>query len=121
MFLRHRAHPGSLAVALGALVLIVAASTACRREVAAVGRAGGEKQVATRSVAVPVEGMICQICAGRVKSALKAVHGVADVEVSLEKRHAVIQYEDGRVTPDQLVRAIRDLGYRTGAPTSASR
>jgi len=121
MFLRHRAHPGSLAVALGALVLIVAASTACRREVAALAQADGERQVATRSVAVPVEGMICQICAGRVKSVLKAVDGVSDVEVSLEKRKAVIQFQDGKVTPDQLALAIRDLGYKTGTPIPASR
>ena len=121
MVSRHRTHPASLAVAFGALVLVVAASTACRREVAALAQAGGEKQVATRSVAVPVEGMICQICAGRVKSALKAVHGVADVEVNLETRNAVIQYEDGKVTPEQLAQAIRNLGYQTGAPTPASR
>jgi len=114
MLLRHR--PASLAVTLGASVLIVAASTACRREGAASAHAGGEKQVATRSVAVPVEGMICQICAGRVKSALKAVHGVSDVEVRLEKRNAVIQFEDGTVTPDQLMRAITELGYKAGRP-----
>jgi copper chaperone CopZ len=97
--------------------LIVAASTGCRREVAAVGRGGGEKQAATRGVAVPVDGMICQICAGRVKSALKAVHGVSDVEVSLERRNAVIRYEEAKLSPEQLTRTISELGYKVGVPT----
>lgn len=40
-----------------------------------------------------IEGMSCMHCAGRVESALKAVPGVADAKVNLEKKgsgdHAV--------------------------------
>jgi mercuric ion binding protein len=101
-----------------AVLLVTAASTGCRREAAASsGGASAAQSAATRTVAVPVDGMICQVCAGGVKSALKEVPGVQNVEVSLEKRSAVIRYEDGRVTFDQLTRAITDLGLKAGVPT----
>lgn len=106
----------SLSIALTALVLAVSASTGCRRDIAPSAQAGGETQIAGRAVAVPVDGMICQICAGRVKSALKAVHGVQDAEINLERRNAVIQYDDRIVSVDELTRTIADLGYKTGTP-----
>ncbi|MGQ0733774.1 MAG: heavy-metal-associated domain-containing protein, partial [Acidobacteriota bacterium] len=62
--------------------------------------------------------MICQICAGSVKSALKKVDGVQDAEISLEKRNAVIHYDERKVSVDQLTRAIQDAGFKPGAPTA---
>ncbi|ODS53758.1 MAG: hypothetical protein ABS36_12555 [Acidobacteria bacterium SCN 69-37] len=70
-----------------------------------------------RAVAVPVDGMICQVCAGNVKSALRRIQGVAHAEVSLEQRKVVIHYQDGKVSADQLTRAITELGYKAGVPT----
>jgi copper ion binding protein len=74
--------------------------------------------VAARTVTVPVEGMICQICAGRVKSTLKDIRGVDEVDVSLEKRHAVVRYDAETVTPDELARAIKKLGYKAAPRVS---
>ncbi|MBI3491755.1 MAG: heavy-metal-associated domain-containing protein [Acidobacteria bacterium] len=71
-----------------------------------------------RTVTVPVNGMICVVCAGRVKNALKAVHGVQDAEVNLEKRNATVQYENGKLNLDQLTRAINELGYKAGVPAA---
>jgi copper chaperone CopZ len=73
---------------------------------------------AMRTVTVPVEGMICVVCAGSVKRTLKAIDGVQDAEINLEKRNATIRYEDGAVSVDQLTRAINQLGYKAGAPIS---
>jgi copper chaperone CopZ len=69
-----------------------------------------------RTVTVPVDGMICVVCAGLVKTALKAVQGVQDAEVSLEKRNVRVRYENGTVNLDQLSRAINELGYKAGVP-----
>lgn len=99
-----------------AALLTLVGSIGCQRE-AESPRPANEKQIATRTVAVPVSGMICQICAGQVKAALKEVRGVRDVEISLENRNAVIRYVDGEVSMDQVTRAITELGYKTGAPT----
>lgn len=101
---------------VAALLLTLVASTGCQRE-AESPRLASDKQIATRTVAVPVNGMICQICAGQVKAALKEVRGVRDVEISLDNRNAVIRYADGEVSMDDVTRAITELGYKTGAPT----
>jgi copper chaperone CopZ len=67
-------------------------------------------------VVIPVEGMACVACAASVKRALKAIDGVAAVEVNLEKRSAQVTYMPAKVTPDRLVAAINKAGYRAGTP-----
>jgi len=105
---------------LAALAVAIAFVSACQHDATRSTQNTSPRSTVTQTVAVPVEGMICQICAGRVKSTLKAVHGVDDVEISLEKRNAVIRYDASTVKPDQLARAINELGYKTGPPTPAS-
>lgn len=104
---------------LAALVLVIASSAACKRNTTASAQTASEKRVAVRTVAVPVDGMICVVCAGRVKTALKAVYGVQEAEVNLEKHNATIRYENGTVSLDQLTRAINELGYKAGVPAPA--
>jgi copper chaperone CopZ len=101
---------------IAAVFAVLVMSTGCRRDVATSARHAPQAQVATRIVAVPVDGMICQVCAGTVKHALESVDGVENAEISLEKRNAVIRYDIGKVTLDQLTRVIKDAGYRPGAP-----
>jgi copper chaperone len=105
----------TVSVGLAILVSALSAVTACRRDTQ---QTASERAVATRTVSVPVDGMICQVCAGSVKNALKKVDGVQDAEISLEKRHAVIHYDDRKVSVEQLTRAIKDAGYKPGVPTA---
>ena len=72
-----------------------------------------------RTVTVPVNGMICMVCAGSVKNALKAVHGVQKAEVDLEKHNVTVRYENDKVSVDELTRAINQLGYKAGVPAPA--
>jgi copper chaperone CopZ len=51
-----------------------------------------------------------------VKRTLKAIDGVSEVEVNLERRSARVTYAPGRVAPEKLVAAINRLGYRAGTP-----
>jgi copper chaperone CopZ len=67
-------------------------------------------------VTIPVEGMVCLACTARVKSTLKAINGVTEVEVNLAGRVARVEYLEGKVSPEQLVAAINRLGYRAGPP-----
>jgi len=69
------------------------------------------------TVAIPIEGMTCASCAAQVKKALRALDGVADVEVSLEHRIARVRYAADKVKPEDLVGAINRLGYKAGPPT----
>jgi len=68
----------------------------------------------TRVVTIPIEGMVCLACTARVKSTLKAINGVAEVEVNLADHDARVEYVDGKVSPEELVSAINRLGYRAG-------
>ncbi len=105
---------------LAALVLTVAvSSTACQRDTTASAATAQPKRADRRTVTVPVSGMICMVCAGSVKNALKAVHGVQKAEVDLEKDNVTVQYENGKVSVDELTRAINQLGYKAGVPTPA--
>lgn len=111
----------SLGVVIGVASVIAAfaLSTGCRRETTAAAQAtAAGTRVTTRMVAVPVDGMICQVCAGSVKRALNKVDGVQEAEISLAQRHAVIRYDGRKVNADRLAQAIRDAGFKPGAPTA---
>ncbi len=59
---------------------------------------------------LPIEGMTCATCAGRVETALRKLPGVtADVNLAGEEAH--IDYDPARIAPDALARAIEDAGY----------
>ena len=72
-----------------------------------------------RTVSIPVEGMSCVSCAARVKRTLKAIDGVQQVEVSLERREAVVRFLPDKVSPERLKSAIDALGYKAGTPQVA--
>ena len=84
---------------------------------------GGPAQAASnaviKTVTIPIEGMSCSACAARVKRTLKAIDGVAEVEISLEHRNARVRYVEGKVSPERLVAAINQLGYKAGTPRAA--
>ncbi|HEY8580913.1 MAG TPA: heavy metal-associated domain-containing protein, partial [Beijerinckiaceae bacterium] len=59
---------------------------------------------------LPVEGMTCATCSGRVESALNALPGVR-AEVNLTAEEAYVDFDPARVAPPRLVQAIEDAGY----------
>ena len=67
-----------------------------------------------QTISIPVEGMSCVSCAARVKRALKGIDGVQHVEVSLERREAVVRFSTEKVTSERLGSAINALGYKAG-------
>jgi Cu+-exporting ATPase len=73
---------------------------------------------ATKAVSIPVEGMSCAACAARVKKTLKNMPGVQTVQLSLEHRNAEVTYLEGQQSPERLVAAINQLGYKAGKPTT---
>jgi len=74
------------------------------------------RSIAGESVLIPVEGMSCSVCAGRVRKTLKEIAGVSEVQVSLERHEAEIRYEPEKTSPQKLAKAIDDLGYKAGTP-----
>lgn len=59
-----------------------------------------------------IQGMTCNHCVMRVAKALKAVTGVADAKVDLQKGEAVVTYDDSKVKPENLSLAVVEAGYK---------
>jgi|FaiFalDrversion3_1042247.scaffolds.fasta_scaffold00122_1 copper ion binding protein len=61
---------------------------------------------------IQIEGMTCGGCAASVHQALATREGVKSVEVSLEKKQAIVTYDPAKVTPKQLADAINQTGFK---------
>ena len=67
---------------------------------------------------VPIEGMTCASCVGRVERAIRQVEGVADVSVNLASDRAEVRFEDGQGSPAAVSEAIFKAGYVPGSRTT---
>lgn len=66
---------------------------------------------ATQTVTLSVPGMTCSACPITVKKALSRVEGVGKIAVSLDKREAVVSYDDAKTNAQKLTKATEDAGY----------
>ncbi len=63
------------------------------------------------TMVLKVGGMSCGGCVKSVTGVLEALPGVVKAEVSLEKAEAVVSYESGQATREQMVQVIDDAGF----------
>jgi len=70
----------------------------------------------TKTVIIPIEGMVCASCTASVKRKLQSMDGVTEVEVSLERRETKVRFREGKTTPEKLAAAINEVGFKAGAP-----
>jgi copper chaperone len=68
-----------------------------------------------------VTGMTCGDCTSKVSSALKAISGVSEAEVSLSAEEAVVQYDERLTSPDQLKLTVKNAGFGLAGETTALR
>ncbi|WLQ13292.1 mercury resistance system periplasmic binding protein MerP [Hahella aquimaris] len=66
---------------------------------------------AESTVILSVPGMNCPICPITVKKALIGTEGVRRAEVSLEKRQALVIFDDAVASVASLTQATRNAGY----------
>jgi mercuric ion binding protein len=66
---------------------------------------------ATQTVTLSVTGMTCAACPITIKKALNKVEGVEKIEVSLEKKKAVVTFDDAKTTVEALLEATTNAGY----------
>ncbi len=59
-----------------------------------------------------IQGMTCNHCVMRVAKALKAVPGVQDAQVDLQKAEAVVIYDESKAGADKFSAAVVDAGYK---------
>lgn len=67
--------------------------------------------VEEKTVRLSVEGMTCGGCSIGTKKVLTRLPGVTKAEVSYEKKEAVVTYDPAKVTVEQMIGAIKTLGY----------
>lgn len=104
-------------VGIGLALLSSAALISCGLQ--SNGSAHAASNSPTKTIFIPIEGMSCQACAARVKSTLKEIDGVVEVEISLEHRDVRVRYVEDKTSPERLVAAINQLGYKAGTPRAA--
>lgn len=76
----------------------------------AVQEASSSLTAANETVTLKIDGMTCASCAGDIRKELLGVPGVKRADVSYAQGGAILEVEPGRVTPEQLIRAVASAG-----------
>ncbi|HEU4598917.1 MAG TPA: heavy metal translocating P-type ATPase, partial [Solirubrobacterales bacterium] len=64
---------------------------------------------------LPIEGMTCSSCAGRVEKSLNKLDGV-EATVNFATERATVSFDPERIGPEELVGAVEDVGYSASLP-----
>ncbi len=57
----------------------------------------------------------CEHCKHSIEGALQPLGGVREATVHIDTRKVDVEWEDGSVTRDEIVGAIREAGYEVSA------
>ena len=79
--------------------------------------------LALPAIQLPIDGMTCASCVGRVERALQAVSGVASANVNLATERATVQPQagaDAAALKGALVAAVEKAGYSVTQPAPAT-
>ncbi len=68
---------------------------------------------AVRTITLSVPGMYCEVCPITVRKALEKVPGVSRVNVSFEKKEAVVTFDDAKTSIKALEDATFEAGYES--------
>ncbi|HEU5303150.1 MAG TPA: heavy metal translocating P-type ATPase, partial [Gemmatimonadales bacterium] len=70
----------------------------------------------TETSTIPVSGMTCAACSGRVQRTLEKTPGVSSASVNLMTGAATVDYDPATISVDRLVETIRSTGYGAELP-----
>jgi len=76
------------------------------------GRAAGGR---SRFLA-KISGLHCSLCTGTIEKALGQLPGVYKVAVSLTHEQALVEFDPGVITPQDILRTLKDIGYSVYDP-----
>jgi P-type Cu+ transporter len=71
----------------------------------------------SQALELPIEGMTCAGCAGRVEKSLNGLEGV-EATVNFATERATVSFDPARVEPEQLVEAVEGVGYSASLPAA---
>jgi copper chaperone len=72
----------------------------------------------THETTLDVTGMSCGSCVRRVSTALRGLHGVANVDVRLKEGKVIVRHDPTKTSATALVAALDKAGY--GSQLSAA-
>lgn len=98
-----------MAVLVGLCGIVILALTGWAG-IAAGQMAASPDEVRTETVTLKIDGWTCRSCEKDIRRAVLAVPGVKAAEVSYARGGAVVTVESGRVSPDQLTKAVESAG-----------
>ena len=66
----------------------------------------------------PVVGLACSACSANVERKLNSLDGVTSASVSLPGRSALVDFNADVISPEQMKKAINDIGYDRSIDTN---
>jgi Cu+-exporting ATPase len=76
-----------------------------------------ERPATEERLELPVEGMTCSSCAGRVEKSLNRLEGV-EATVNYATERASVSFDPERVAPEDLLGAVEEVGYSASLPAA---
>ncbi len=73
--------------------------------------------VKSERISLPIEGMTCSSCAGRIEKRLNKIDGV-EASVNFATEQATVSFDPDRVDAQELVDAVGETGYTAALPTA---
>lgn len=58
-----------------------------------------------------VTGMTCSACSARVEKTVSVINGVKSVSVNLLTNRMKVEYDDKKISADDIIKAVEDVGY----------
>lgn len=60
---------------------------------------------------IQMEELVCPMCALKIETALQKIPGVTSATVLYNASKAKVEFDETRVSPEELVKVITGLGY----------
>lgn len=75
--------------------------------------------IARQSVDLTIGGMTCAACAARIEKGLARLPGVSQANVNLALETAHVEWSGGDISPEDLIRKVKQLGYTAARKEAA--
>ena len=59
-----------------------------------------------------IQGMRCAGCSSHIEKDVKAMNGVVTVEINLSTGEMVVEYEDDKVSKEEIVKTVVNAGFK---------
>src|SRR2546425_4148578 len=69
-----------------------------------------------KKIRARIGGLHCSLCTGTIEKALGRLPGVDKVAVSLTHEQALVEFDPAVITPQDILRTLKDIGYSVYDP-----